>query len=200
MKARVSIFFLGFLGAACAGMQGTPGTAPTEEHEATSDAQAVFAQEAGEAPAPQGPCPARSVAGVLENPRAAVHRTAFGIAYCILEEGPKDGLAPRPTDTVRVHYSGYTPEGDVFDSSIERGEPTEFPLDKVIRGWTEGLQLMTPGDKARFWIPGDMAYGKRVPGEPAGSPPKGTLIFEIELLEILPAPVKAAPPPATPTP
>jgi FKBP-type peptidyl-prolyl cis-trans isomerase len=148
-----------------------------------SDAKAVMAQELGEQPAPQGPCPERTEAHVLENPRAAVRRTALGLAYCMLQEGPP-GVVPGATDTVKVHYSGWTEEGEMFDSSVERGEPVDLPLTGVIRGWGEGLRLMTPGDKARLWIPGNLGYGRRSPGAAAGTPPKGTLIFDVELISI----------------
>lgn len=164
----------------CAGM----GSSLPDPHKKIPDPELVLAQELGEVPAPQGTCPERSQLGVLTDPRAAVVRTGFGLAYCMLAEGPAEGIAPKPTDTVRVHYSGWTPDGTLFDSSQERG-PTVFPLNGVIRGWTEGLQAMKPGDKARFWIPGNMAYGRRKEGEPTGQPPLGTLIFEIELLEVV---------------
>jgi len=144
-----------------------------------------MAQELGEQPAPEGPCPERTVPHVLENPRASVRRTALGLAYCMLQEGPADaGPVPGAADTVKVHYSGWTEEGELFDSSIERGEPIDLPLNAVIRGWGEGLRLMTPGDKARLWIPGNLGYGRRSPGGPAGTPPKGTLIFDVELLSV----------------
>jgi FKBP-type peptidyl-prolyl cis-trans isomerase len=151
---------------------------------AVSDEKAILQQELGEMPAPQGPCPERTAANVLTNPRAAVHRTALGLAYCMLTEGPP-GVVPGATDTVRVHYTGWTIEGHMFDSSVERGEPTNLPLSGVIRGWTEGLRLMTPGDKARLWIPGHLGYGHREPGKEAGTPPKGTLVFDIELIDVL---------------
>lgn len=160
--------------------------APTPAVRAPSpedDRRAVLAQELGEQPAPEGPCPERNAPDVLSDPRAPVHRTALGLAYCILHEGPP-GVVPGSKDTVRVHYTGWTVEGEMFDSSVQRGEPLELPLDGVIRGWTEGLRLMTPGDKARLWIPGNLGYGHREPGEVAGSPPKGTLIFDIELLSV----------------
>jgi FKBP-type peptidyl-prolyl cis-trans isomerase len=156
--------------------------------DAKADAKAVLAQELGEAPAPTGPCPERTEPHVLQNPRAAVHRTALGLAYCMLEEGPP-GVVPGATDTVKVNYSGWTEEGELFDSSVERG-PADLPLNGVIRGWGEGLRLMTPGDKARLWIPGNLGYGQRVPGEAAGTPPRGTLIFDVELLSIERGPAK----------
>ena len=79
-----------------------------------------------------------------------------------------------------VHYSGWTTDGKMFDSSVARGEPTSFPLNRVIAGWTEGLQLMEAGEKTRFWIPGKLAYGDK----PRGGAPGGTLVFDVELLEV----------------
>jgi peptidylprolyl isomerase len=175
-----------WLGLACASSPPAPAGAPSP----ANDAKAVMAQELGEQPAPEGPCPERTEPHVLENPRAAVHRTALGLAYCILEEGPPGDQVPEQADTVKVNYSGWTEEGELFDSSLDRGAPADFPLNGVIRGWGEGLRLMTPGDKARFWIPANLGYGRREPGQPAGSPPKGTLIFDVELISIDRAPPK----------
>jgi len=180
---RVCPPLLLLLGGACGG----PATPAVSAPSAADDAKAVLAQELGEVPAPAGPCPERSVPHVLENPRAAVHRTGIGLAYCILTEGPP-GSVPGANDTVKVHYTGWTEEGEMFDSSVDRGQPIDFALNQVIRGWGEGLRLMTPGDKARLWIPGTLGYGKREPGEAAGTPPKGTLIFDVELLDVQRAP------------
>ncbi|RYE82703.1 MAG: FKBP-type peptidyl-prolyl cis-trans isomerase [Myxococcales bacterium] len=118
---------------------------------------------------------------------ASAKKTKSGLAYRVLKPG-KGKDAPKATDTVSVHYTGWTPDGKMFDSSVVRGEPTSFPLNRVIPGWTEGVQLLTVGDKARFWIPADLAYGDKPkrPGAPAGP-----LVFDIELLEIKPA---SAPP------
>lgn len=108
--------------------------------------------------------------------------TESGLQYEILERSDSE---ERPTaeSTVSVHYHGTLINGTVFDSSVERGQPVEFPLGNVIAGWTEGVQLMAVGDKFRFFIPADLAYGDRQPSPdiPSGS----TLIFEVELLEIL---------------
>lgn len=108
-------------------------------------------------------------------------RTASGLAYVRLTKG-KGKRHPRPSDRVRVHYSGWTASGRMFDSSVARGEPAEFPVDGVIKGWTEGLQHMVVGDKTRFWIPAGLAYGDspRRPGLPAGA-----LVFDVELLDII---------------
>jgi peptidylprolyl isomerase len=181
-----SIFLASILGAGglfCA----APPPAPASPASGLSDEKAILKQELGELPAPTGPCPERTEPNVLGNPRAPVQRTALGLAYCLLHEGPP-GSVPGAEDTVRVHYTGWTTEGEMFDSSVERGEPMDLPLSGVIRGWTEGLRLMTPGDKARLWIPGNLGYGRREAGEDAGKPPKGTLIFDIELIEVVRAP------------
>jgi FKBP-type peptidyl-prolyl cis-trans isomerase len=107
-------------------------------------------------------------------------KTRSGIGYKFLRHGTGKVHATE-NDTVEVHYSGWTPDGKLFDSSVTRGKPTSFPLNGVIKGWTEGVQLMVVGDKARFWIPGKLAYGDKParPGTPAGP-----LVFDIELLAI----------------
>lgn len=109
--------------------------------------------------------------------------TASGLASKILQVG-KGSEKPSERDLVTVHYSGWTSDGKLFDSSVQRGEPTSFPLNGVIKGWTEGMQLMVPGEKRRFWIPADLAYGEN----PGGGRPGGQLVFEVELLEIEKAP------------
>jgi len=108
--------------------------------------------------------------------------TASGLQYEVLSKGPEGGKKPKATNQVRVHYTGKLLDGKVFDSSVQRGEPAEFPLDGVIKGWTEGLQLMAEGDKFRFTIPSELAYGERGPG-PIG--PNAVLVFDVELIKIL---------------
>ena len=103
-----------------------------------------------------------------------------GLQYMVLKEG--NGKKPKATDTVRCHYEGFLIDGTVFDSSVERGEPAEFPLNQVIAGWTEGLQLMQEGAKYRFFIPYILGYGEA--GAGATIPPFATLIFDVELLEV----------------
>ena len=103
--------------------------------------------------------------------------TASELAYKILHNGGGTEH-PKPTSVVRVHYTGWTTDGNMFDSSVTRGEPSEFPLNAVIAGWTEGLQLMVVDDKARFWIPEQLAY-KGQAGKPAGM-----LVFDVELIAI----------------
>ena len=105
--------------------------------------------------------------------------TNSGLAFRVIEAG-QGQEKPGTTDLVTVHYSGWTTDGKLFDSSVLRGEPASFPLDRVIPGWTEGVQLMVIGEKRRFWIPAELAYGDN----PQGSAPAGTLVFDVELLKI----------------
>lgn len=116
---------------------------------------------------------------------AGVTTTDSGLQYEVLESGDGSGTSPRATDSVLAHYEGRFIDGEVFDSSIERGEPAQFVLNQVIPGWTEGLQLMKPGDKYRLVIPAELAYG---PGGSGPIPPHSTLVFDVELLEVNPAP------------
>lgn len=123
--------------------------------------------------------------------KEGVQTTASGLQYKIITAGT--GVKPKATDSVKVHYSGKLLNGEVFDSSIARGEPVEFPVNGVIPGWVEALQLMPQGSKWEVYIPADLAYGA------TGNqkiPPASTLIFEVELLEVKAAPAeeKAAKP------
>ena len=112
-----------------------------------------------------------------------VQVTDSGLQYKVIEEG--SGVSPDSSDKVRVHYKGTLLDGETFDSSYDRGEPVEFPLNQVISGWTEGVQLMEEGAKYKFWIPGKLGYGSNPrPGGPIG--PNETLIFEVELLKVNP--------------
>jgi FKBP-type peptidyl-prolyl cis-trans isomerase len=112
--------------------------------------------------------------------RKEVKETASGLQYEVIKAGT--GKSPSATDKVKVHYKGTLIDGTVFDSSYDRGEPIEFPLNGVIAGWTEGLQLMKEGGQFKFYIPSDLAYGDRGAGGTIG--PGATLIFEVELLEV----------------
>jgi len=109
-----------------------------------------------------------------------VQVTKTGLQYQILSQG--EGEMPAATDTVTVHYHGTTMDGQVFDSSVERGEPAQFPLNGVIAGWTEGVQLMRVGSKFKFFIHPDLAYGTQGAGQMIG--PNDALIFEVELIKI----------------
>lgn len=112
--------------------------------------------------------------------REGVVTTESGLQYEVLTQG--DGASPLATDTVKVHYRGTLLDGTEFDSSYSRGEPISFPLNQVISGWTEGVQLMKEGSTFRFHIPSDLAYGERATG---AITPNSTLIFDVELLEVI---------------
>lgn len=115
----------------------------------------------------------KSLPGVTELPS--------GLQYQILTEGT--GNKPSATDTVKCHYHGTLIDGTIFDSSVQRGQPAKFPLNMVIKGWTEGVQLMPEGSKWRFFIPADLGYGNRQVSAQIG--PNCALIFDVELLEIM---------------
>lgn len=105
--------------------------------------------------------------------------TASGLASRVLKIGTGT-IHPTATSTVEVHYSGWTIKGEMFDSSVVRGDTIEFPLNRVIKGWTEGVQLMVAGEKRRFWIPAGLAYGEN----PPNGAPGGMLVFDVELIAI----------------
>lgn len=107
--------------------------------------------------------------------------TPSGLQYVVEKEG--EGAQPTAEDEVTVHYTGKLIDGTVFDSSVSRGEPATFPLNRVIPGWTEGVQLMKEGGKYTFFIPSDLAYGPQ--GVPNAIPPHSTLIFEVELIKVV---------------
>jgi FKBP-type peptidyl-prolyl cis-trans isomerase len=203
MRIRTS-FVLATLLAACS--QSTPSSgeaAAADEAAAPPEAAAEQAApaEADEAPTAEAAAPAAEVAPAAE---AAADLTApadvaavpsdatvteSGLASRVLQAGTGTAM-PNAADTVSVHYTGWTTDGRMFDSSVQRGEPTSFPLNRVIAGWTEGLQLMVVGEKRRFWIPANLAYGD----DPRGGRPAGMLVFDVELLDIQRAPE----PPAVP--
>jgi peptidylprolyl isomerase len=133
------------------------------------DVELLGIQEKAEPPPPP-PVPEDVAA-----PPADAEKTASGLASKVLRPGV-GSAHPTATSTVTAHYSGWTTDGKMFDSSVVRGEPVAFPLNRVIPGWTEGLQLMVVGEKRRFWIPENLAYGGR-PGAP-----QGMLVFDVELV------------------
>ena len=113
--------------------------------------------------------------------KEGIHTTPSGLQYQVLKEGA--GPKPKVTDTVKCHYHGTLINGTVFDSSVQRGQPASFPLNRVISGWTEALQLMPVGSKWRLFLHPDLAYGDRQAG--AAITPNSTLIFDVELLDIV---------------
>lgn len=157
-----------FLLASCAALLGSALTAPAQDEDK---------KDMLEAPADVAAAPADA------------EKTDSGLASKVLKKGTGD-LKPLAKDTVKVHYTGWTTDGKMFDSSVERGQPISFPLNGVIKGWTEGLQLMVVGEKRRFWIPADLAYGEN----PGGGRPGGMLVFDVELIDVEVAPE----PPKTP--
>ena len=112
--------------------------------------------------------------------KEGVITTDSGLQYKVLHKG-EGTVHPKASNTVKVHYHGTLIDGTIFDSSVDRGEPISFALNRVIKGWTEGLQLMTIGDKFRFFIPANLAYGNRSTGKISGN---SVLIFDVELLGI----------------
>ena len=134
--------------------------------------------------------------------KAGVKTTASGLQYKVVKDGT--GAQPKATDMVTVNYRGTLIDGTEFDSSYKRGQPATFPVNGVIKGWTEALQLMKQGSKYQLFIPSTLAYGERAMGPDIG--PNSTLIFEVELQDVKPPPTPAppgsakVPPPASPAP
>lgn len=114
----------------------------------------------------------------VQGPPPTADSSPSGLAWIILRGGD-GGTSPAPTSIIKVHYTGWTTSGEMFDSSVVRGEPIEFPLDKLIAGWIEGIQMMTRGEKRRFWIPAELAYGNS--SQPGA--PQGLLVFDVELID-----------------
>ncbi len=170
-------------------------TTPTAEQgaEAAKQAAAAAKNAAGKTDVVAGPAAGKAAREPIAAPDDVAaapedaKKTESGLAYKVLTAGSGEQRAT-PTDTVKVHYTGWTTDGKMFDSSVQRGRPASFPLNRVIAGWTEGLQLMSVGEKTRFWIPEALAYQGK-PGKPAGM-----LVFDVELLEITEAPKPPTPP------
>ncbi|MEM6532836.1 MAG: FKBP-type peptidyl-prolyl cis-trans isomerase [Myxococcota bacterium] len=183
LNVIVSALFVVAFSACADASSKTPTESKTDEKKETTTSESPKMAQANQIPAP---------ADVAAAP-ADAEKTASGLASKVIAAGTgKDH--PGATDSVEVHYTGWTTDGKMFDSSVSRGRPATFPLNRVIRGWTEGVQLMVEGEKRRFWIPADLAYGN----SGAGGRPKGTLVFDIELLSIqrppeVPADVAAPP-------
>lgn len=144
------------------------------------DAVKVFESEKANASKKQMEKEAKMAAAAEAIKKEFTNQTASGLKYIVLSEGT--GNKPSATSNVKVHYTGSFLDGNIFDSSVKRGEPIDFGLNQVIPGWTEGVQLMKEGAKYKFYIPYQLAYGER--GYPGAIPPKSDLIFEVELIKI----------------
>lgn len=155
-------------------------------------APAAFAAPPAQAPAAKPAVEAIPAPPDVAAPPADAETTASGLASKVLQAGTGT-IHPEVTDSVRVHYTGWTVDGKMFDSSVARNRPIVFPLTAVIAGWREGVQLMVKGEKRRLWIPAKLAY------EGVADRPQGTLVFDVELLDVLrvpPTPPDVAAPPA----
>jgi FKBP-type peptidyl-prolyl cis-trans isomerase FkpA len=164
-----------------------------EQHKQVREAFAVKLQAHAEKVAAELPKKnmEEGTAFLAKNKTASgVVTTASGLQYKVLRQGP--GAKPNATDIVKVNYKGSLLDGTVFDSSYDRNEPIDFPLNQVVPGWSEGVGLMTVGSKYQFWIPSALAYGET--GSPPAIGPNATLVFEVELLETSPAPAAPAAP------
>lgn len=151
-----------------------------QEAEALSERteEAIERDPATETPVDQAPQQIPPPENVAAPPEDA-QKTANGVAYVVLEDQATD-VSPSQADVVIVHYTGWTTDGKMFDSSVARGEPATFPLNALIPGWQEAVPMMTVGDTYRFWIPGNLAYdNSNRPGAP-----KGMLVFDIELIDV----------------
>jgi peptidylprolyl isomerase len=167
-KTTLLALFIGLASLAC--KREAEGKTPPAPPPAPAPAKPVQPPEPPQIPAP---------ADVAAAP-ADAEKSASGLASKVLQKGT--GVEkPNAWDKVKVHYTGWMTNGKMFDSSVQRGQPAEFPLNGVIKGWTEGLQLMVVGEKRRFWIPANLAYGD-TPHRPGG--PSGTLVFDVELLGV----------------
>ena len=189
LAPRASLALVLLLVPACRGKGGASADKPAPSASAAIAAHSAHAPAAPTVDPKAIPAPADVAA-----PPADATKTASGLAYKVLTPGTgKDH--PGAEDKVKVHYTGWqSADGRMFDSSVSRGNPTSFRLNQVIKGWTEGVQLMTVGEKTRFWIPAELAYGE-CKGTAVGGRPCGLLVFDVELLEVAPAPK----PPAVPT-
>ena len=197
---RYSAVVLGFFMLGCNNAKVAPKEPPAAEakpKESDKD-KAPAAETANAAPAASASSGDIPAPPDVAAPPADAERTASGLATKVLSPGSGTDK-PKRWDEVKVHYTGWTTDGKMFDSSVKRGEPTSFGVTQVIAGWTEGLQLMVTGEKRRFWIPENLAY-KGQPGRPAGM-----LVFDVELLDIIKgkepiaAPADVAAPPANAT-
>lgn len=172
------------MGEVVAGIQDAiSGDVKLSEPEIVQALQAFSAQQQAKEQARGAAAASEGEAYLKDNAqREEVTVTESGLQYEALIKSDGGGTKPSATSSVTVHYHGTLPDGTVFDSSVQRGEPITFALNQVIAGWTEGVQLMEEGDKFRFVIPSHLAYGEKGAGQSIG--PNATLVFEVELLAV----------------
>lgn len=164
---------------AVVGCSRPPNTAPEPSIFAADYVPAKEVEEAPPAPVPERD-DALPPPPDVQAPPTTAQKTASGLSYLVITPGTGK-VHPQLADSVSVHYTGWTTDGRMFDSSVVRGAPATFGVTQVIAGWTEGLQLMVEGEKTRFWIPADLAYGTRPARQ---GTPAGMLVFDVELLGI----------------
>ncbi|MCB9620805.1 MAG: FKBP-type peptidyl-prolyl cis-trans isomerase [Sandaracinus sp.] len=190
MSKRLALFLVTAIG--CANQSSTPAEPvdlpPQEQNTGANAAASAMTERPSAGPAaPHGEPAGIPAPSDVAAPPADAQRTESGLASKVLQPGSGTDH-PDENDRVTVHYTGWTTDGNMFDSSVQRGRPATFPLNGVIAGWTEGVQLMVTGEKRRFWIPENLAYGGR-PGRP-----QGMLVFDVELISVQETPD----PPAAP--
>ncbi len=182
LKTALAMIAAGVLIAGCSDQE----NAEQEADRMAKDTATAIEQSPATSTEPQGIPAPDNVAAAPEDAQTS----ASGLAWVVLEDAAGTE-SPSVEDTVTVHYTGWTTDGRMFDSSVQRGEPATFPLGQLIAGWQEAIPLMTVGDKYRFWIPGALAYDNSTrPGAP-----KGTLVFDIELIGIEPLDTEETPQP-----
>ncbi len=162
------------------------GESPAGDQTQSTSTKSNTIPAATDVPTANKPIPAPD--DVAKPPKDA-KKTASGLVTQVLRKG-SGTVHPAPWDKVRVNYTGWTTDGHMFDSSVARGRPATFGVGQVIKGWTEGLQLMVEGEKRRMWIPADLAYG----AHPRPGAPKGELVFDVDLLDIIHMPKPPEPP------
>lgn len=182
MKRKYSGFAAAAVSVAAIAMTMLTGCGKKENKEAAAeaDSSASLIEEVAAAEAESDSLDTAQFLELTKHEAGEVKSTESGLKYVVIKEG--EGKQPSATSTVTVHYTGRLLDGTVFDSSVDRGEPASFPLDRVIPGWTEGLQLMKEGGKYEFFIPSNLAYGQQ--GVPGTIPPDSPLVFTVELIKV----------------
>lgn len=169
---NVSLIICALFVIGCGSKKAAPDAAPVEQQE-----EVVATTDAPEQPNDPNQLPPPPD---VEGPPPTAESSPSGLSWIILKAGD-GGASPRPENVITVHYTGWQTNGQMFDSSVVRGEPITFELYKLIPGWIEGIQLMTRGEKRRLWIPAESAYGLN----PAPGQPSGMLVFDVELIDFV---------------